>query len=86
MSSVATKKVECNCYCTLRTGQVDPECEFCKGKGKRRHPLLKRTRWYDICPKCGFKSRVENDLQDFDVLGSDQDCVFCTQCSQEIAL
>jgi len=55
----------------------------------KTHPTMKYTR-HAICPQCGFEGsgNRENctELQDFDVLGSDADCVFCNQCNTEIRL
>jgi hypothetical protein len=34
------------------------------------------------CPACGH----EDDVQGYDVMGADPDCLFCIQCSQEIQL
>lgn len=77
---------ECNCVCRdighWEPGPADPECEWCKGTGKRVHPKMNYTRWHAVCPKCGFKG--DRDLQAFDVIGSDCGCVFCPECHQEI--
>ena len=37
---------------------------------------------YVKCPTCGNVT----DIQNYDCLGADPDCVFCNQCHQEIQL
>ena len=53
------------------------------------HPQAMRsliTDWegaqYIICPVCGN----EDDIDGFDCLGADEDCVFCNQCNTELSL
>jgi len=35
-----------------------------------------------LCPCCGF----QGNIQDFDVLGADDGCLFCNQCGEEVEL
>ena len=34
------------------------------------------------CPACGHRA----DLDNFDCLGADTDCVFCVECCKELSL
>jgi len=88
---VATKLVECPCVCretgSWVLGDPKPDCEFCKGKGVRKHPVMRYTLMGVICPKCGYNGGSrEDNLDGFDVMGADVGCVFCPECHEEIRL
>ena len=54
---------------------------------KRTHPVIIDTRVLDSkglvlfkCPKC---NNIDN-INRYDCLGADEDCVFCNQCNAEL--
>ena len=67
-----------------------PRCRSALTRGSKAHPAIVETGLIDHatdemllkCPACGKISILEG----FDVLGADDDCVFCTECHQELAL
>lgn len=74
----------CVCQSSVSWGRKQT-CEFCLGSGFNFHPLIRYIPSEDvelcICPNCGYTA----DIDAFDVGGADEDCVFCTQCQEEIA-
>lgn len=80
----------------LGSGNTEQDSEFTEGRlMSKKKPvddargvlILPGRTWDQLvrmiqCPKCGH---VDDD-QCFDMGGADPDCVFCTQCHQEIQL